>query len=143
MSLAFDGSTDSKLTPDRAMPGASLPATDHAAPVVEDHNRHRAPETSLATIGVFTSALTAACGGGTQESETLPPVAPVDAVPPILVGSIVVTDNTTGTSYTLAWPLGSDNVTVIAYEVSLDGGTSYASFGLALSANTVQIEQIQ
>jgi hypothetical protein len=57
-----------------------------------------------------------------------------DTTNPTLTGSITVSALTT-TSYTLTWPAGSDNVAVTGYEVSLNGGSSYASVGNVLTTN--------
>jgi hypothetical protein len=57
-----------------------------------------------------------------------------DTTLPVLIGSITVS-NLASTSYTLAWPAGSDNVAVTAYEVSVDGGTGWTNVGNVLTAN--------
>ncbi|XVJ69948.1 MAG: fibronectin type III domain-containing protein [Rhizobacter sp.] len=57
-----------------------------------------------------------------------------DTTVPTLTGSITVSA-LTSTSYTLTWPAGADNVAVTGYEVSLNGGTSYASVGNVLTTN--------
>jgi hypothetical protein len=57
-----------------------------------------------------------------------------DTTLPTLTGSITVSALAT-TGYTLTWPAGADNVAVTGYEVSLDGGTSYASVGNVLTTN--------
>jgi hypothetical protein len=57
-----------------------------------------------------------------------------DVTLPTLVGSITVSA-ITSTSYTLAWPAGADNIGVVAYEYSLNGGTSYTTLGNVLTVN--------
>lgn len=59
-------------------------------------------------------------------------VALPDTVPPTLTGSITVS-GLAPTGYTLTWPSASDNVAVTAYEVSLNGGSTYASVGNVLT----------
>lgn len=57
-----------------------------------------------------------------------------DATAPTLTGSITVSA-LAPTSYTLAWPAGSDNVAVTSYERSLDGGSSWVDVGNVLTVN--------
>lgn len=78
-------------------------------------------------------------GAGTSEGKLLTFTATYeetagDIDPPTLAGGITVSALTT-TSYTLTWPAGSDNVVVIGYEVSLDGGSTYTPVGNVLTAN--------
>lgn len=56
-----------------------------------------------------------------------------DAVLPTLTGDITVTNNTTGTSYTLTSPAGADNVAVAGYEYSLNGGAYVGMGGLTVN----------
>lgn len=66
-------------------------------------------------------------------------VGPPDTTSPTLVGTITVS-GITSSGYTLAWPAGSDNVSVTGYERSLDGGGSWQNLGtiltLAVSSRT-------
>jgi hypothetical protein len=55
-----------------------------------------------------------------------------DATAPTLTGSITVSA-LAPTSYTLAWPAGSDNIAVTSYERSLDGGSSWVDVGNVLT----------
>jgi hypothetical protein len=57
-----------------------------------------------------------------------------DTTPPVLTGTVTVS-NLTSTSYSLAWPAGTDDVAVAGYEVSVDGGSNWSSVGNTLSAN--------
>ncbi|MDO9093400.1 MAG: hypothetical protein Q8R98_12640 [Rubrivivax sp.] len=47
---------------------------------------------------------------------------PADGTAPTLSGSIGITDNTTGTSYTATCPVGADNVAVTQYRWQVNGG---------------------
>jgi hypothetical protein len=60
--------------------------------------------------------------------------ATTDTTAPTMSGSITAS-SITQTTYTLAWPAGSDNVAVTGYEYSLDGGTTYANAGNVLTVN--------
>lgn len=51
-----------------------------------------------------------------------------DSVAPTLTGAITV-NNLTSTSYTLSWPVATDNVAVRAYERSLDSGSTWVDVG--------------
>lgn len=82
--------------------------------------------------GVNGRVLTAS---NTVESASNPSVSGADTTPPTQTGTITVTNNTTGTSYTLTWPAGSDNVAVTSYERSLDGGTTWTDVGNVLTVN--------
>lgn len=55
-----------------------------------------------------------------------------DGTAPTLTGSITAS-SITRTTYTLTWPAGSDNVAVVGYDYSLDGGGSWTSLGNVLS----------
>ena len=55
-----------------------------------------------------------------------------DDVAPTMNGTLTVTAITT-TSYTLSWSAASDNVGVSGYELSVDGGGSYAAIGNVLT----------
>ena len=57
-----------------------------------------------------------------------------DTSAPILVGALTVS-NLTGSSYTISWPAGTDNVAVTSYEYSLDGGSTWLGVGNVLTAN--------
>lgn len=58
--------------------------------------------------------------------------ATTDTTPPILTGSITVTELST-VGYRLTWSAGSDNIAVTGYEYSLNGGTSYTGIGNVLT----------
>ncbi len=60
-------------------------------------------------------------------------LASADTTAPLLVGAITFS-NLVSTGYTLAWPAGTDNVGVVAYDLSLDAGASWASVGALLTA---------
>lgn len=55
-----------------------------------------------------------------------------DTTNPTLSGSITTT-SITQNSYTLSWPAGADNVAVTGYDLSLNGGSSYADVGNVLT----------
>lgn len=55
-----------------------------------------------------------------------------DETVPTLVGSITETGKTT-TSISISWPAGSDNVAVVGYDVSSNGGSSWTQLGNVLS----------
>lgn len=63
-----------------------------------------------------------------------PTLSTPDTTPPTLTGSITIT-GLTSTSYTATWPAGSDNVAVVAYERSLDGGSSWVDVGDVLTVD--------
>ena len=60
--------------------------------------------------------------------------AAADSVLPTLTGALTAS-NITGSSYTLTWPAGTDNIAVTSYERSLDGGTTWADIGNVLTIN--------
>lgn len=64
-------------------------------------------------------------------SNTFTPHIP-DSTPPTMNGSITV-GTKTGTTLSISYPVGSDNVGVTGYEVSKDSGTSWLDNGNALS----------
>jgi len=55
-----------------------------------------------------------------------------DTTAPSMSGSITTSSITAG-GYAFAWSAGSDNVGVVRYETSIDGGASWASVGTALN----------
>lgn len=57
----------------------------------------------------------------------------VDTTPPNMTGVIAVT-SITDTSFIMSWSAATDNVGVVRYEYSLNGGATYVSVGTALSA---------
>lgn len=57
-----------------------------------------------------------------------------DTTLPTQSGSITASA-ITSSGFTMSWPAGSDNVAVTGYEVSTDGGTTYASVGNVLTTN--------
>lgn len=59
--------------------------------------------------------------------------APSDTTAPTLGGSIAI-GAVTSSSIALSWQAATDNIGVTGYEVSGDGGTTYASVGNALTA---------
>jgi hypothetical protein len=59
--------------------------------------------------------------------------AAVDATAPVLVGAITVS-SLVSTGYALGWPAATDNVGVVAYDLSLDSGTTWANLGNVLAA---------
>lgn len=67
-------------------------------------------------------------------STTVTTLAAPDTSAPAFAGSLSVSAITTST-YTLTWPAAADNVGVTAYDLSLDGGTTWTPVGLVLSAN--------
>lgn len=58
----------------------------------------------------------------------------LDTVAPSMTGTIAVS-SITSTGYTLAWPPATDNVGVTAYEVSVDGGSTFAPVGNQLNTS--------
>lgn len=59
---------------------------------------------------------------------------PADTAAPSMTGTITVSAITTS-SYSLAWQAATDNIAVTAYEVSVDGGSTYTPVGNVLGAN--------
>lgn len=64
----------------------------------------------------------------------LPPVP--DTTPPVMQGPIIVT-GLTPQGYSLAWPVATDNVAVLRYEISLDDGATWADIGLVQGYSAV------
>lgn len=60
--------------------------------------------------------------------------AAADTTPPTLSGSITI-GTVTANSIQMSWPAGADNVAVTSYEVSSNGGSSYADVGSVLTYN--------
>lgn len=58
--------------------------------------------------------------------------AAADTTPPTLSGSITI-GTVTANSIQMSWPAGADNVAVTSYEVSSNGGSSYADVGSVLT----------
>jgi hypothetical protein len=56
-----------------------------------------------------------------------------DTNAPTLVGTLTASA-ITATSYTLTWPVGSDNIAVVGYDYSLNGGSTWFTLGNVLSA---------
>lgn len=77
-------------------------------------------------------AFDAAGNKATPLSLTVTTSASSDTTVPTLAGSITVS-SITNTGATIAWPAGADNVAVVGYEYSIDGGTTYADNGNVLS----------
>ena len=65
-------------------------------------------------------------------SATLTTATPADTTAPQMVGSLQV-GTITDSSAALSWAAATDNVGVTGYEVSIDGGTTYADRGLVTS----------
>lgn len=61
-----------------------------------------------------------------------PSLSTPDTTPPTLTGSIDIT-GLTSTGYVATWPAGADNVAVVSYERSLDGGSSWVDVGNVLT----------
>ena len=59
--------------------------------------------------------------------------APIDTTAPTMAGAITVSSQTSG-GFTLSWLTASDNVGVVGYKVSIDGGTSYTDVGNVLTS---------
>ena len=55
----------------------------------------------------------------------------VAVVAPSLIGSITITGNTTGNSFTMSWPAATGDV--VSYEYSIDNGASYQNAGNVLT----------
>jgi chitodextrinase len=55
-----------------------------------------------------------------------------DTTPPTLTGSITI-GTVSSSSIQISWPAGSDNVAVVGYDVSFNGGSSYSSLGNVLT----------
>lgn len=51
-----------------------------------------------------------------------------DTTEPTMSGSLTTSDITSA-GYTMNWPAGTDNVAVVGYETSTDGGTTYSNAG--------------
>lgn len=67
-------------------------------------------------------------------SITVTTSASADTTLPTQSGSIT-SSAITSSGFTMSWPAGSDNVAVTGYEISTDGGTTYASVGNVLTTN--------
>lgn len=70
----------------------------------------------------------------TSNTVTLTVSAPIDAVPPVHTGVLTESAITTN-GYTLSWPAATDNFSVTGYELSLDGGSTWAPLGNVLTTN--------
>lgn len=72
--------------------------------------------------------------GGTVTSSivTLSVAAPLDVEAPVMTGVLVETAITTN-SFTLSWSAATDNMSVVGYELSLDGGTTWFPVGNVLT----------
>ena len=67
-------------------------------------------------------------GPASAESNSITPSASTDTTPPILTGTVSL--GTPGsTSIPISYPAGADNVAVVGYETSIDGGATYVSVG--------------
>jgi hypothetical protein len=69
----------------------------------------------------------------TSNTATLTVASAVDVTLPVLTGTISVT-NLGPLSYTISWPLASDNIAVASYEYRINGG-SYVNTGTVRTAN--------
>lgn len=90
--------------------------------------------TPSATDTVQLRARDAAGNVSTVLSTTVTLLAAPDTSAPTLTGSLSASAITT-TTYTLSWPTATDNVGVAAYDLSLDGGTTWTDVGKALTVN--------
>lgn len=61
-----------------------------------------------------------------------------DTTPPTLSGSITI-GTVTANSIQMSWPAGADNVGVSSYEISSNGGSSYADVGSVLTYNVTSL----
>lgn len=59
-------------------------------------------------------------------------ISTLDTTPPVLTGDITI-DATSSSSIAFSWPAASDNIAVLGYEISTDGGSSWTAVGNVLS----------
>lgn len=128
--------------PSSGSSGAALLYNDIALPA-EANDEFRAllltaPAGTLALYEDSSFVYTGAGGSGTYEGfkngvsygvasfTVATNVVPGDTTAPTLAGTISITNNTTGTSYTATAPVGSDNVGVTQYRYSLNGGSTWS-----------------
>ncbi len=80
-----------------------------------------------ASIVAIDASATAIAVAAAELRASLADQSPADTTPPTLAGSIAVSA-ITQTSYSLAWPAATDDVGVTGYDLSLDGGATWATF---------------
>lgn len=110
-----------------ALAAGAVPSTVGAATLVDYWSLLTQAPTHTGVKGRVLTATDTSQAPTHPITETVP-----DTTPPTMNGPLTVS-SLTGTGYVLSWPAASDNVAVTAYEVSVNGGSTYVSVGTALT----------
>lgn len=92
------------------------------------------PTTAGVSAGIVIRATDATSATAQTNAFSITVSATADTTPPTLTGAITASA-ITQTTATLSWPAGTDNVAVVGYNYSLNGGTSYTPLGNVLTVN--------
>lgn len=141
--VTFTIGTDSVLTGSQT---ETVTVSDNASGTFSPVNVTLTATTTTANVtytpnGALGNRVVSAAASGTptliSASLTFNATAPatvVDTTLPVMAGSIVI-GTITNSSIAFSYPAASDNVGVVGYEVSMNGGASYTAIGNVLNTN--------